>query len=178
MRRTERIIYVDIREAGEGRGKVGLVLFLFRVKAKILEENDAISRASRLVYGRFRALADAVLSKGDRSPEKLRKPRGYRPKAELRCHGSLRPAEVAGERDHRRTVIQRVLDRRNRGADACVVADASLFERDVEVDADEDPLTLQIEVFDRQLSQMCQPFPLTSGPPPQRPLQSLLRQQP
>jgi hypothetical protein len=83
MRRPERIIHVDIREAGEGRGEAGLVLFLFRMKAKILEEYDAISRTSRLIYGRFRAFADAVLSKDDRPPEKFRKPRGYRPKAEL-----------------------------------------------------------------------------------------------
>jgi hypothetical protein len=154
MRRTERIIYVDIREAGEGRGKVGLVLLLFRVKAKILEEYDAIPGANGLVYGRFRPFTDAVLGKGHRPPENLRKPRGYRSKAELPCYGPLRPPEMAGEHSHRRTTIQRVLDRRNRGADASVVADASLLERDVEVDADEDALALQIEVFDRQLSQM------------------------
>src|SRR4029453_8793719 len=156
MRRTERIIYVDIREAGEGRSKVGIVLLLFRMKAKILEEYDAVPRANGLVYGRFRPLADAVLGKGHRPPENLRKPRGYRPKAELQCNGPLRPTEMAGEHKPRRTTIQRVLDCRNRGADACVVADASFLERDVEVDAGEDALAPQIEVFDRQLSQMRQ----------------------
>ena len=157
MSRAEGVINIDIGQSGEGLREGCVVLFLFFVKAKILEEYDAIPGANGLVYGRFRPFTDAVLGKGHRPPENLRKPRGYRSKAELPCYGPLRPPEMAGEHSHRRTTIQRVLDRRNRGADACVVADAALLERDVEVDADEDALALQIEVFDRQLSQMRQP---------------------
>ena len=53
---------------------------------------------------------------------------------------ALRPAEVRGQDDGRAPAFERVLDRRQRRADARVVADDAVLERDVEVDADEDAL--------------------------------------
>ena len=73
---------------------------------------------------------------------------GHRLQAELRRRLALRPAEVRGE-NHRRALVERVLNRRQRRGDARVVGDRAVLERHVEVDADEDTLAAQIEILDR-----------------------------
>ena len=57
---------------------------------------------------------------------------------------------MAGE-DDGRAAVQRVRDRRQRRLDARVVLDLAVGERDVEIDANEDALALEIQVRDREL---------------------------
>ena len=62
---------------------------------------------------------------------------------------SLRPAEMRRE-DHRRALLERVPNRRQRRANARVVGDDAVLERDVEVHADEHTAPRQIEISDRE----------------------------
>jgi hypothetical protein len=57
---------------------------------------------------------------------------------------------MAGEH-HGRAVIKRIADCRQSGANPRIVLDAAVFQRHVEVDANEDALPSQIEVFDGEL---------------------------
>jgi len=57
---------------------------------------------------------------------------------------------ISARQDDRRAVVQRVLNRRQRRADARIVADAAVFHRHVEVDPDEHALSFQVEVADGQ----------------------------
>src|SRR5205085_9463021 len=54
-------------------------------------------------------------------------------------------AEVRGDH-HRCALLERVLDRRHRGADAGVVGDPRVLDRHVEIRADEYPLAAQVHV--------------------------------
>jgi hypothetical protein len=62
---------------------------------------------------------------------------------------------VAGEH-RRRAGVERELNRRQGGAQSRVVADLSVFQRHVEVDANENALAFEVEVFDRELGHIGQ----------------------
>ena len=64
---------------------------------------------------------------------------GDRPEPEAVLDLAVGPAEMAGQ-DDPRALAEQVADRRDRGADARIVGDLAVLERDVEVDADEDAL--------------------------------------
>src|SRR5439155_3709691 len=96
-------------------------------------------------------LADAVVGENDRHAEQLRQPVDERPQAEFRVRRALRPPEVARQNYRSRALIERVLDRRERRANTSVVADDAVFQRHVEVDANEDALALELKIFNRQL---------------------------
>ena len=78
-------------------------------------------------------------------PSSCRQMLGDRLQAELRLRLALRPAEMRRE-DHRRAVIERVGDRRQRRANAGVVGDPAVLDRDVEVDADEHAPAVEAKV--------------------------------
>src|SRR6185369_17281937 len=59
------------------------------------------------------------------------------------------PSEVRSE-NHTRAVIDRVLDRRQRRSDARIVVNLAVFDRHVEVDADEQSLAGKGKIFYRQ----------------------------
>ncbi len=77
--------------------------------------------------------------------EQLAQRLGRRLQAELRIRAALRPAQVAHQ-DQRGALLQDVLDGGQRGADALVVRDRAVLHRDVEVDAHQDALALEIDV--------------------------------
>ena len=62
---------------------------------------------------------------------------------------ALRPAEVRADADRRGAALEQQLERRQRRADARVVGDGAVLERDVQVGADEDDLPRDVGVTDR-----------------------------
>ena len=151
MRRAKRVVHVKVGERRELLGKRRIVLLFLRMKSKIFQQHHAAAfRFVHLLNGCLRLLADAVVRKRDGAPEQPAHRRHHRLQAVLRIHLALRTAEVRGQ-DRRRAVVQRVRDRRQRRSDARVVADFAVFERHVEVDADEHTLAAQIEIANGKL---------------------------
>src|SRR5690606_24053090 len=70
---------------------------------------------------------------------------GHRLERVLRIDLALRPAQVRRE-DHRRALLEGVPDGRQRRADARVVTNQPVLDRDVEVDPDEHAATVEREV--------------------------------
>ena len=145
MRRTERVVDVEVTELCELGREGEVVLLLTRVVAHVLaQQHVAVGELPRL---RDNRLADAIVGPADRRAEQL---------LEAHAHGrergggiarSLRTAEVRAEHDPRVALAQRT-DRRQRGTDARVVADHAVRERDVEVDPAEHPTASDLELID------------------------------
>src|SRR5687768_673697 len=60
-------------------------------------------------------------------------------------------ATQMGSKYYARPLLERVFDRGQAGSDARVVLNLAVFNRNVEIYADENALTLQIEVFNGEL---------------------------
>ena len=146
VRGPERVIHVEVRQRRELRRERRIVLLLLGVEPQVLEQHHLVV-CVRLRHGRARRFADAVGGEDDRAPEQLRQARDHRREAVLGHRLAFRAPEVRGE-DDRGALFERVPDRRQRCADAGVVADHAVLDRHVEVDADEDTLAGEIEIFD------------------------------
>ena len=142
--RPERVVDVEVGQLGQLPRKHRVVLLLRGVEAQVLEQHD-VAAGMRLGHRRRGGLADAVAGEHDRPAQQRGQRRDQRLQAELRRDLALRPSEVRGE-DDGRALVERVLNRRQRGPDPRVVADHAVLDRDVEVDADEDALAGQVEV--------------------------------
>ena len=94
VRRAERIVHVEIGERRQLLRERRIVLFLFRVKAKVLEQQHAPARARSLLNGGLRRCADAIFSKRHRTAKQLAKLRGHRLQAVFRVRLAFRPAEM------------------------------------------------------------------------------------
>ena len=146
--RAECVVDEQVGEPGELTREVGIVLRLTRLPARVLEDQHltglepahaaphlGADDVGSLVHGATEQLAEAL----------ARRSQGRGGVA------ALRPVEVGGENESRTALTQK-LDRGNRGADARVVGDPALGERDVEVDADERPLPrLDLRIAQRTL---------------------------
>ncbi len=150
VRRAERVVHVHVGERRELLRERRVVFLFFGMKAQVLEEYDRGALRVRGVNGLVRGVADAVFGERHRPAEQLREPGGHRTQAHVGIRLAFRPPQVARE-DHRAAAFEHVLNRRQRSADAGVVADHAVLQRDVEVDADEDPLALEVEIPDREL---------------------------
>ena len=150
VRRPERVVDVQIGERRKGSGELRIVLFFFGMEAQVLEEHHAAARAVDHLHGILRRRADAVVDELHGPSEQLREVTCDGRQAELRVRLSLRPAEVAGE-DDRGAALERVSNRRQRRRDPRVLGDPAVLQRNVEVDAGEDTLALEVEVLNRQL---------------------------
>ena len=145
VRRAERVVDVARRRAPRAPSRTPASFFSSSGWKRRF--SSSTTHAGRCAHVDACALvADAVGRERDRPAEQLRQAIGDRPQAQLRFDLALRPAEVAGE-DDRRALLERVLNGRQRRLDARVVADDAVLERDVEVDADEDALALEIEIL-------------------------------
>ena len=142
----EGVIHVEVRQRRELRREGRVVLLLLRVEPQVLEQDDLVVRM-RLRHGCARRFADAVGGKNDRAPEQLGEARNHRREAVLGHGLAFRATEVRGE-DDGCALLERVPDRGQRCPDARVVANHTVFDRHVEVDADEDALAGEIEIFD------------------------------
>jgi hypothetical protein len=135
VRRAEGVVDVGVGECGQPSRQVGVVLGLARLEADVLEHDHVpvghvIEIGGELHLG-LQELAQAL---------------GHRPQRQ-RLVAALGAAEV--RRQHQPgAALAQALDRRQRRADARVVGDRALVQRDVEVDADEDPLAVDVEVVE------------------------------
>ena len=150
MRRPERVVHVDVGERRQLLRERRVVLLLFRVEAQVLEQRRRCRPEPAPARWPSAPVADAV-----------RRELTARPSSRARC-AATGSSENSGfglplgrpRCDARITVapvLERVLDGRERRADARVVLDAPFLDRHVEIDADEDTLPAHVEVTDRQL---------------------------
>ena len=148
MCRPERVVHVDVAVGGERLGEPGVVLLLLGVEAEVLQEQDlAVAKA---LDGVLRAHAEGIAGHRDRLAHQLAQALGDRTEPEAVADLAIGPAEVAGQDDAGALRLQ-VLDRRQRRANARVVGDPAVLQRDVEVHAHEDPLARGVEVTDGEL---------------------------
>jgi hypothetical protein len=87
------------------------------------------------------------LLEADVVAEQVAQPLRDRAKRELRV-GPFWSPEMRADVDRRRTALEEELDRRQRGADARVVGDGGVGQRDVQVCADEDTAPADVGVAD------------------------------
>ena len=149
MRRAERVVDVEVAQTCQLLREGVVVLLLLFVKAKVLKQKHVAVLQLRDLLARLRA--DAVLRERDRTPKQLRQVLGHGSKAVLLDALALRPSQMRRE-DDTRAVVNRVLNRRQRGTYARVVLDHAVLHRHVEVNADKDALALEVEVFDGKLA--------------------------
>ena len=98
----------------------------------------------------LRAGSQRVAGDGHVAPQQLRQTLPHRPKPKAVLDLALGSPEVA-RKDDPRALAHQVEDRRQRGANARVVGDAAILERDVEVDPHEDALVVRVEIANREL---------------------------
>ena len=125
MRGAERVVHVQIHPLGQPLRRLRVVRRLARVEARVLEHRDAV------VVERARAAAPR------RAPSRTPDPG---PSA---GRGASRRRRAPPPRS------SRIAQRRQGRADARVVGDLAVLERDVQVGADEDALAGDVRVADR-----------------------------
>ena len=145
--RAEGVVDEDVDVLGELLGEFRVVLLLLLVEPDVLEE-----KRFALAQGVLQPpdlVADDVGGHNDFVRDEIGQPLRGRAEAHRRIDLALGPAEVGGD-DEAGAVIEEPDDRRQRGADARVVADPALFvQRDVEIDAEEDELAFDVQVGDK-----------------------------
>ena len=138
MRGAKGIVDVQVGEGRVALGQLGIVLGLSRFVADVLEHHHF--NVGQLVEAGHERDVDS---------EQLAQALGSRLQGQLRL-AVLRPPEMSGQDQLARATGPQLLERRERGADADVVGDATaLVQRDVEVHADEHALAFGIEVVKR-----------------------------
>ena len=90
MRCSKSIIYIDLAKSRQFLGEFGIVGFLFRVIAKILEEQHF----ARLGKHRFHFRSDTIRRDFDFHLQQLAQPGGARRETHLRIPLALRTAEM------------------------------------------------------------------------------------
>ena len=161
MRGTERVVHIDVAKLRELLRKAGIVGLFFRVIAQVFQQQHF----ARLGQHGFHCRPDAIRREFHRLAEKLLPElRGHRLHAHLRIRLAFGAAEVRRE-DHARAVLQRVIDGRQRRANALVAGDflPAVGQRNIEIHANEDAFPVQIEVFDRQFCHLKFELSKTAG---------------
>ena len=149
MRRAESVVHVEVAQLSQSPGELRIVGFLFRVKAQILQQQGL--PALQLLSHLFRLHANAVGRKADvlTAPQYLvdqnAQSLGHRLQAHLGIRLALRTSKVGGQYEPG-AVPQRVLDGGQRLADAGVIHDAAVVERDVEVNPHENSFIVQRKI--------------------------------
>ncbi len=153
VRRAERVIDVVLGELGELLGKTFVIRLFFRVEAQVFEQE----RLSLFQFeGDFLGLrANALGAESDIftarkfTIEQHAQALGNRLQAHLWIGFALGSSEMRSENETR-TVAQSVLDRGQSFADAGVIHDAAIVERDVEVHAHEDAVIVEGQIANRK----------------------------
>ena len=129
MHGAERVVHVRVGELGQPARERRVVRFFGRIEPEVLQQDHLVG--GELARRRLRQARD-------RSFEELGETRARRCQAQIVAHLTLRAAEV--RREHQRgAALEQLAERGQRGADARVVGDDAVRQRDVEVHADEDP---------------------------------------
>mmetsp|Transcript_56328 Transcript_56328/g.155511 ORF Transcript_56328/g.155511 Transcript_56328/m.155511 type:complete len:454 (+) Transcript_56328:206-1567(+) len=148
---AERVVDEKVERSRELLDEAGLVLLLLLVEAGVLKDDElALVHAVDQGLG---LVANAVAGELDLGANVLGHALGARGKRELVLRAVLRAAKVRAGGDLG-TSVEKVLQGRDRRADAGVVGDGLAVKRDVKVAADKDLLALELsrgEVGDRLL---------------------------
>src|SRR5256714_6857318 len=146
VRGAEGIVDIELAEGGQLPGKGRVVLRFAGIEADILQHHN-LAVAHRSHCGLDRG-TDAVLQVGHGASHELAEPLRQRRGPVGVVDLAVGAAEM-GDQDHAGTALEQVLDGRERLADAGVVDDAAILDRDVEVDADQHALARDVEVANR-----------------------------
>ena len=145
VRDAEGVVDVDVGELGERARERFVVLLLARVEAQVFEQRDLAF--AQLAHNLAGGVAQAVVGEQHLDPEQLRELGAGWLERVLRVGLTLGPAQVRSE--HQPSAAgQGVLERRQGGADAVVVADLPAVDRHVEVDAHEHATPLDGQIDD------------------------------
>jgi len=155
---AEGIVDIEIGELGELPGKILVVLFFLGVKTEVLEQQRlAFLEFERHFFGfgpnALGAEANVFAARQffiEQHPQTL----GDGPEAQLWIGLAFGTAQVRRE-DETRAVAQSILDGGQGFADARVVHDASVVERDVEVDPHEDAVIVERQIANRKFCHEC-----------------------
>ncbi len=140
MRRREGIVHINIAKFGEGRDKIRLVLFLALMKASVFEQqnlpvfhdrNGALGIRPDAIRREQHDFVQGACQRLQEGRERLRFIAASRA-AKMRKQNCF--AAFFGD----------FLDRGECGADAGVVGDFTVLHRHVQIDADEDALSLHV----------------------------------
>jgi hypothetical protein len=156
VRRAESVVYVDVAERRDLARQCLVVGLLALVDAAVLEQYE--------LAGLHLDAVDPVRAHGHRAPEQFSDAGGDRRERVLGAqHAFLRPPEVRGHHD-RSTGLERTSNRRQRCADAAVIADLAVFHRHVQIGANQHPLALQVHVLHAlERHDVGLPFPIASS---------------
>ena len=143
--RAESVVDVHVGQVGQAVRERGVVLGLARLVADVLE-HEHVAGPQRVDLGAH-LVADHARSELHRGLDQLSQPLRGRAQRQLGL-AVLGPAQVRGEHELGAAPAQ-LLDGREGGADAGVVGDVPVVERDVEVDPHEDALVLDVDIVER-----------------------------
>ncbi len=160
LTRAEGVVDVHVAQRRDCPGELGIVLLLARVESQVFEHQRAAGRQCSRGSGDLRT-DDCIGGFLDRPTQQFAKPGGDLVHLQEHVLGRVaaRTAEMA-HGNHRGARVEKELDRRQRPPDAPIVRNRPrLFvERQIEVDADQDALVLEVgrrEVVQRFLSHRC-----------------------
>src|SRR5688572_9145945 len=143
VRGPESVVHINVAKARQLPRKCIVVLLLLFMKTQVLQQQQ-IAVLHRFAFS-SNVVADTVFSKGNLFSQQTGKVLGHGVQAVLLDTLPLGTTEVRSQY-HARALIEGVVNRRKAGPDARVVFNLAIFDRNVEIDADEDALTLQIDV--------------------------------
>ncbi len=152
MGRAEGVVNIDVGQLCQRVGHLGVVRLLLREEADVLQQDDFAR------FQRFRRLhrlrSDDVIKRVHRRAQQLAQTvaDAHARHPQLLDDLSVRPPEVRAEHDPR-AMLAKVLNGRQRSAQAAIVEDAArlLVEGHVEVDTHQHALTLDVDVTDCHL---------------------------
>ena len=173
MHGAEGVRDVQLGHVSQFLGKGGSVLLLAGIKAQVLQQHDlAALQSGGLGLG---VIAHHILGENDLLPQQLAQPHSHGSQRQLFLPLTLGLAQM-GAGDHRRALIQQILDGGQGSHDALVAGDGAggLVLRYVEIAAQQDLFACHIHVHNGLLVVIHIPFSfirslLTALAPPFRP---------
>ncbi len=149
MRGAKRITNEkSVAQGGELFRKVLVVFFFFRMEADIFKyENFSVAQGFALA---FSTGADAIERERHRIAEQFFKFFGGRHQGEFQIRAAFGSAKMRNDYEAR-AFLNGEAECGQRFADAGVVGDRAVFERNVEIHTDEDALSAKVEIVDGEL---------------------------
>ena len=131
MRGGKGIVHIDLAQRRQGARKAGVIRLLARMKAQILQQQDAA--ILQRVHRRLGLGADTVLGKGDRMTfQRLRQGRHDRLQGEFGLRRALGPAEM-GQHDHPRMAVRKLQQGRRQPLQTGRVGDLAVLHRHIQI---------------------------------------------
>src|SRR6267142_5343847 len=137
-----------VAERGELLRESFVVFFFLGMETDVFQhEHFAVAQGLALAFG---SRSDTIQCECDRLAEELLQFLGRGPQRIFWIRSALRPAEMRSEHEPA-TLLNGEPQRRKSFTDARVVRDDALFQRNVEIRADENSLAAKVEVVDGEL---------------------------